>query len=113
MTDQDVTRVLAVGDLHGNLAWTKRVIQESVEAGTSTILQLGDFGYWPHTPDGARFLEAVSKDLQDADVNLFFIDGNHENFDELDRIGALTAEAPFEIAQRINYCPSIRLPGSL
>lgn len=94
-----------MGDLHGNLAWTKRVIQKAVEAGVSTILQLGDFGYWPHTPGGARFLETVSKELEDADVTLFFIDGNHENFDELDRIGALTAEAPFEIAPRITYLP--------
>lgn len=50
------------------------------------IFNVGDFGYWPHTEDGQRYLRKVNRMLangEDHDFTLYWIDGNHENFDWL------------------------------
>lgn len=82
----DPNLVVIAGDWHGNTGWATTVIREAgnVLEGQSTrlILQLGDFGI-----DGPRrggwYLTSLSRALITARVTLAFIDGNHENHDEL------------------------------
>ncbi len=51
------------------------------------ILQLDDFGYWPHYSDGARFLKHVTHYAARSGVIVFWIDGNHENHTALAALG--------------------------
>jgi hypothetical protein len=53
-------------------------------------LQLGDFGIWPG-PDGRRYLDAVSAVLDLVKAQLWFADGNHEDFGQLARMAGLGA----------------------
>lgn len=79
----DPRRVLFVGDVHGALGWLKLVVREAERQRCDAIVQLGDFGYWPHTPEGRRYLAEATRLLDAANLTLWFIDGNHENFDML------------------------------
>lgn len=79
-------RFLAVGDTHANSKWFQRVCEIAHENGIHQILQLGDFGYWPHKSFGQRFLISVEKSLKLYDLTLLWIDGNHENHDWLQQL---------------------------
>ncbi|MHB8394875.1 MAG: hypothetical protein ACYDC5_10310 [Candidatus Dormibacteria bacterium] len=49
------TRLLVVGDTHGNhLHWKHVVLPATRKHQMSGIVQLGDFGYWHHDQRGPR-----------------------------------------------------------
>lgn len=98
-------RVLVAGDWHGNQHWALNVIMRVPQllAGEQQrlILQLGDFGIWPG-PDGKRYLGSVSAALDAIDAELWFIDGNHEDFAELARLASGAALPDGRVAVRPN-----------
>ena len=87
-------RILVAGDWHGNEDWALSVIRRVPGAlageGRRLILQLGDFGVWPDRA-GQRYLTRISRALAEADAELWFIDGNHEDFPQLARLAAEAA----------------------
>lgn len=76
-------RVLLLGDVHGAAGWLKVATRAAKALDVRVILQLGDFGFWPHTNSGVEFLEEATHLLNLADVDLWWVDGNHENHDWL------------------------------
>lgn len=83
-------RLAAVaGDWHGNAAWATRAIRRisaRLAAGEPhLIVHLGDFGVWPDA-SGVAYLGAVEAALADAGMELWFIDGNHEDHSMLARL---------------------------
>ncbi|MDQ2813294.1 MAG: metallophosphoesterase [Actinomycetota bacterium] len=77
------------GDWHGNSAWATRAIEKMSrllpESGPRIIVHLGDFGIWPG-PAGQAYLSRLEAALQDATAELWFVDGNHEDFSQLARL---------------------------
>lgn len=98
-------RVLLAGDTHGNGRWVGTLCELARQHGCDTILQLGDFGYWPHTDKGLRFLDQVDSHAERNGVScVYWIDGNHENHARLtelkpDKDGFVT------IRNRCRYAP--------
>ena len=82
-------RIVVAGDWHGDEEWAVSVIRRvpSLLAGESQrlILHLGDFGIWPDKA-GEVYLDRVSEALAGAGAELWFVDGNHEDFDRLDQL---------------------------
>lgn len=78
----DPDTVAVVGDLHGNSGWSRRAVQYARDLDADVIVQVGDFGIWPgwQTPGtGAwMFLDGLQRKLEDLDLTLLFLDGNHE-----------------------------------
>src|SRR5271166_3560249 len=105
-------RVLVAGDWHGNQEWAlhviKRVPQLLAAERTRLVLQLGDFGVWPG-PAGKRYLDAISAVLQLVDGELWFIDGNHEDFPQLAQAGqepgAKVADGRLRLRPRVYHLP--------
>lgn len=81
MTDSN--RILLLGDTHGATGWVKVAVRVAKELNVSHILQLGDFGFWPHYGSGKKFLVDVNEMLEEAGLDLWWVDGNHENHDWL------------------------------
>jgi hypothetical protein len=54
-------RILVVGDVHGNTDFMRTAIERAAARGITTILQVGDFGYWPHTKSGEKFLTDLER----------------------------------------------------
>ena len=83
-------RIVVAGDWHGNRYWALNVIRRLPQllAGerNRVILHLGDFGIWPDA-DGRRYLSAVSAALAEQAAELWFVDGNHEDFSQLEVLG--------------------------
>lgn len=76
-------RILLVGDLHCDTAAAFAVIARAVEMHADVILQLGDFGFWPRTEFGRKFLRKVEARLAQCDLQLWWIDGNHSDHNAL------------------------------
>jgi Icc-related predicted phosphoesterase len=79
----DMNKVLLLGDVHGSTGWLKVAVRVAQELDVRCILQLGDFGFWPHYGSGKEFLRDANQLLNDADLFLWWVDGNHENHDWL------------------------------
>lgn len=76
-------RIMGLGDVHGNAAFILGAIELAEDFEVTSILQVGDFGYWEHEQAGVHFLDETNQALDDANILLVFCDGNHCNFDLL------------------------------
>lgn len=105
MDQVEPRRVFLAGDIHGNGRWMGTLCKLARRHECEAILQVGDFGYWPHTAGGLRFLEQVDWHAERNGIScVYWIDGNHENHDALaelepDEDGMIT------IANRCRYIP--------
>lgn len=79
----DDNRVLLLGDVHGAGGWLKVASRVAKALDVSVILQLGDFGFWPHLGSGKKFLLDANDLMNEIGIDLWWVDGNHENHDWL------------------------------
>lgn len=75
--------ILVAGDTHGDSTWFHYLFEKAERFACDRILQVGDFGFWPHMASGLAFLDEVEALTASHDIEVFFIDGNHENHDLL------------------------------
>ena len=102
-------RILVAGDWHGNEDWALSVIRRAqsmlAREAPRLILQLGDFGVWPDRA-GQDYLARVSKALAEAEAELWFIDGNHEDFPQLARLASdRTPDGRVVVRPRLFHLP--------
>jgi hypothetical protein len=80
-------KVIIAGDWHGNSRWAASVVRATPKLldgePARIILQLGDFGYWPRSGTGADYLNELEAACREHDVNIWWIDGNHEDHESL------------------------------
>lgn len=83
-TDQEHKKVLIAGDTHGNSQELEELFQDAQIEGATAIIQCGDFGYgWRFRDNLCTFSVLASKLSSKYNIDLYFLDGNHENFDAL------------------------------
>lgn len=80
-----MTNVMLLGDTHGDRGFTRGAIRWAAENDVNRIVQVGDFGFWPRTNNGQKFLHDVGKQSVESMVPFYFIDGNHEDHLVLNR----------------------------
>lgn len=83
-----MTNVMLLGDTHGDLKFTRSAIVWAADNDVDRIVQVGDFGFWPRTNNGKKFLHDVGKKSVEMHVPLYFLDGNHEDHLLLDSLRA-------------------------
>lgn len=120
MNDETAKIVLA-GDWHGNTVWMKKTLQRISAAGYRTVIHVGDLRVlWPEaidgplTPDeaalipGARYYDAFTvtlcRLLEELDMNMLFVDGNHDHHTAL-RALPLDRDGFGIISARLKYIP--------
>lgn len=82
------TELLVAGDIHGDPQHLAYIYQTAVNENVGAIVQVGDFGFWEHHPDGGAFLDLCAEGYQltvkmGTPIPLFWLDGNHENHELL------------------------------
>lgn len=82
-------RIGVAGDWHGNTAWATRAVRRICAllppGGPRVIVHLGDFGIWPGR-EGREYLSRLDAVLAAGHAELWFVDGNHEDFAQLARL---------------------------
>ena len=100
-------RIGVAGDWHGNTPWATRAIAKMSrlmpDSGPRIIVHLGDFGIWPG-PAGQEYFSRIRSALAAAAAELWFVDGNHEDFSQL---GALRPgpDGREQVTERIWHLP--------
>lgn len=73
-------KVLVAGDTHGSLEHLSRLCVAATDEGADLIIQVGDFGFsW-----SLGALSQADELLGKYGIELWWLDGNHENFDILE-----------------------------
>jgi predicted phosphodiesterase len=72
-------KIAYAGDWHANTQWAVKAIEYARENGAEHIIHLGDYGY-DFRPS---FRNDVELALAQAHIKLWFVDGNHEDFNWL------------------------------
>jgi predicted phosphodiesterase len=108
-------RLLVCGDWHGNLAHARGMVELARLRRCALVVQLGDFGWWPHQRPHELFAADLEDVCESRGVGVYWIDGNHENFDDLARRPRRVAEDGFSwcyqrpgsetYLERIRYVP--------
>lgn len=76
-------RIGFLGDAHGDLGFVLDVSRRMRELGVFLLVVLGDFGFiWPKA-NWERDLDKLGRRFAERRQVLMFVDGNHENFDNL------------------------------
>lgn len=78
-----MSRLLIAGDWHGNHVWAKKIIDVAHAEDIDKMIQVGDFGVWPGA-EGKDYLKILSRYLVKRDVKLYFVPGNHEDYNQID-----------------------------
>jgi len=78
-------RVVFAGDWHGNTNWAGGCLMHLASKGVDTVLHLGDFGIWPGL-GGQQYLDSLEKVANRTKINILFIDGNHEDFEQIENV---------------------------
>jgi Icc-related predicted phosphoesterase len=83
LAGMDIKTVLLVGDIHGNTSHLLWLVDKAKRKGVDAIFALGDFGIWDHYDDG-RFTDTCAKEVEQSGIPIFFLPGNHDNYDLLE-----------------------------
>lgn len=96
-------RIVVAGDWHGNTARAREAVRHVAASGARLLVHLGDLGIAPGTA-GEHFLDEVETELARTGVELWFIDGNH---DDQHRLATLPvgADGTAPIGDHIRYLP--------
>ena len=97
--------VAIAGDWHGNLRWALDRIDDAHAAGATTIVHLGDFGYWVLDPATRKYLFRVEMRLAELNVQLLFVDGNHEDHDRLNAVPIDSTSGLRPVSDHIAHLP--------
>jgi hypothetical protein len=105
-------KLLVAGDTHGDPQHTIYLYEQALMNECAGIFQVGDYGYWEHLEGGAAYLDMCSEVGAANDLDLWWIDGNHENHTMLRALygpgGSQykpTPEGFWEIRPRVYYVP--------
>lgn len=95
-------KVLICGDLHGQLNGLEAACQKAKNTDCDLIIQLGDFGFIFNDDMTVH----VEKILSYYQIEMFYLDGNHENFDLMEQMGIYN-DSPFlfQVTDHLSYLP--------
>lgn len=94
-------RIAFAGDWHANGRWAAYAIGHAAEQGAQAIVHCGDYGYHFNS----WYLLDVEKALRKAGIELWFIDGNHEDYDTLHKFPVIDEQGARKITKRVRHIP--------
>lgn len=102
-------KILMAGDIHGDLPHAQYLVKIAKKKGCDRILQLGDFGHWPHYRDGIVYLDQLSLYADLNNILVYWVDGNHDSvsrvYENHGQPEDLDAEGFIRIRKQIRYAP--------
>ncbi len=101
-------RVFIAGDTHGNTNWWLSYLLPTAKAHRAdVIVQVGDFGFWEHEPDGITYLDRLNREAAAQCIVIYALHGNHDNWsDTMRRYGHDRDDDGFvRVRSHIRYIP--------
>lgn len=104
MTRTAPKTIAIAGDWHCSKYWATTCVKELATMDVDLILHVGDFGYWPKQSD---YIDVLTEALDKADIELWFIDGNHEDHDTLEDL-PIDETLPEDLPENSYRVPGLR-----
>lgn len=98
-------KILLAGDTHADLFWWDHLIAAAKQFECELIFQLGDFGYFENIPVYREYLDELSVMLREADIDAYWLDGNHDNHPLLWKKHKPKADGFATVRPRLRYAP--------
>lgn len=76
-------KILLIGDTHGSTKPLLKIIEASYNYDIDCIFQLGDFGFIMSPKTEESLLGEINNALEARKLDLYWLDGNHENFERM------------------------------
>jgi hypothetical protein len=100
------SKLLLAGDIHGRSFALRACFERASVEGCDAVIQLGDFGWWPHVEWGFNFIEEAKEMIAEFSLPLYFLDGNHDNHPDLWRSHtSITPEGFHVLSKDFFYIP--------
>ena len=102
----NVDRVLVVGDTHTHFTILNKFIEK--QDYPDVVIVCGDYGWWPHFHNTTGFGGGGLFDqygVRPGKTKVFWVDGNHENHDDLQQLVVKHGRVPIEVQENVYYCP--------
>lgn len=98
------TTIAFAGDWHADFYYATPAIEWAHQQGVDTIVHVGDFGYRFVDGFSRDFITKITRVLKHHDMELYFVDGNHDNHEYL--AGLPTEEdGTRTVSERVHYLP--------
>jgi predicted phosphodiesterase len=98
-------QLLILGDTHGDLRYAADMIKSAKDWNCHAIVQVGDWGYtWPGYETN-HSLQKLDRFLAKSNMHMYFIDGNHDNYSDLQKRGAWQAREMQHFTNFVTYIP--------
>jgi predicted phosphodiesterase len=97
-----MTRILLVGDSHGNLNFMNHVLKIAQMRNADRVIQLGDFGVWPG-PAGKEYLDGVEQACKALGIDLWVIPGNHDDWNQIEALESPWIRPRIRIMGKVNF----------
>lgn len=99
-----VSRILVAGDTHGNIIEMKHLFELATAQNCDIVWVCGDFGIWPGG-NGFSFRFHTNRLAKECGIDVYFNDGNHEDFDLLYAIDHFDGEGFRVVDEHIKHAP--------
>lgn len=92
-----------IGDIHGDFKKLNALLIRinHIFPSIDTVIQAGDFGYWPRIGSIGHWLNSL---IVPDGMTLYWIDGNHEDFDSMAKFGMLAAPGKLKTFKNGKVC---------
>lgn len=96
--------VAFAGDWHASAQDATAIMKQAAIAGAKIIFQLGDFGLWPGR-SGTAYLKEVNRAAELYDLHVLWLDGNHEDFNQIKAVPLNPDTGLQDFAPRVSRLP--------
>lgn len=101
-----MTKVMFLGDAHGNKRWLESRFYAASIAKADVILQLGDLGVgFPLQENEKPLLYHIEKWADKYDIPFYFVDGNHDNHVEIWNNADVEDNGLHRVSEHVFYIP--------
>jgi hypothetical protein len=76
-------KIAFAGDWHADAPYALTAVNWAKDQGVDTMVHVGDFGYRFVDGFSASFIRSLTDELKKLDMQLYFVDGNHDNHEFL------------------------------
>lgn len=102
----EAKKIVVVGDTHADFTSVNWLLKDLDYP--DVMIQVGDFGWWPHAHNtnlfgGRKLFDQFA--IRPGKTKIFWCDGNHENHDDLQKMVEEKGRVPIEVQENVFYCP--------
>ena len=105
LAEHPAGRLHVAGDWHGHMSWAEQALRKLADDGCTTLMHVGDFGFFPDLGFGPAYLHAVNSAAGRYGITILVTAGNHDDHATIDRLIAANGCEPAKLSEHVWVLP--------